>query len=97
MAFSETISMESGMFAYFDPENQEYVAWNESVGSASGSPDGNPLTYNHWIYTATDDERRHRAACSDVLNTSIYSPYHQRHRCAGCLGTSNPDLPETEK
>jgi hypothetical protein len=27
LAFSESVSMETGMFAYYDLENQEYVAW----------------------------------------------------------------------
>jgi Tol biopolymer transport system component len=52
-----TLSMETGMFAYYDLGNQEYVAWDESVGSASWSPDGSLLTYDRWYYTATGDER----------------------------------------
>ena len=58
LAFSEDITMEgSGLFAYYDLENQEYVAWDESVGLASWSPDGSLLTYDRIIYVATGEER----------------------------------------
>jgi Tol biopolymer transport system component len=57
LAFSERLSMETGMFAYYDIENQEYVAWDESLGSASWSPDGSLLTYDRRYYTWTGDER----------------------------------------
>lgn len=57
LAFSEMLSMETGMFAYYDIENQEYVAWDESLGSASWFPDGSQLTYDRWYYTATGNER----------------------------------------
>jgi Tol biopolymer transport system component len=35
LAFSESVSMETAMFAYYDLENQEYVAWDDYVGRAS--------------------------------------------------------------
>ena len=57
LAFSESVSMETGMFAYYDLENQEYVAWDESLGSASWSPDGSLLTYDRIYYVATGEER----------------------------------------
>jgi Tol biopolymer transport system component len=54
---SESVSMETGMFAYYDLENQEYVAWDESVGRASWSPDGSLLTYDRIYYVATGEGR----------------------------------------
>jgi len=58
LAFSENITMEgSGLFAYYDLESQEYVAWDEKVGRASWSPDGSLLTYARDIYVATGEER----------------------------------------
>ncbi len=57
LAFSESVSMETGMFAYYDLENQEYVAWDESLGRASWSPDGSLLTYDRIYYVATGEER----------------------------------------
>jgi Tol biopolymer transport system component len=57
LAFSEMVSMETGMFAYYDLENQEYVAWDESLGLASWSPDGSLLTYDRVYYVYTGEER----------------------------------------
>jgi Tol biopolymer transport system component len=57
LAFSESVSMEAGMFAYYDLENQEYVAWDEYVGRASWSPDGSLLTYDRIYYVPTGEER----------------------------------------
>ena len=57
LAFSESVSMETGMFAYYDLEKQEYVAWDESLGRASWSPDGNLLTYDRTYYVYTGEER----------------------------------------
>ena len=57
LAFSERVSMETGMFAYYDIENQEYVAWDDYVGSASWSPDGSLLTYDRIYYVPTGEER----------------------------------------
>jgi Tol biopolymer transport system component len=47
----------SGLFAYYDLEGQEYVAWDEPVGRASWSPDGSLLTYDRITYVATGEER----------------------------------------
>jgi len=45
LAYEEVFNMEgSGLFAYYDLEGQEYVAWDEPVGRVSWSPDGNILT-----------------------------------------------------
>jgi Tol biopolymer transport system component len=58
LAFAEVVNMEgSGMFAYYDFEGQQYVAWDEAVGNVSWSPDGNLLTYTRLTYTASGDER----------------------------------------
>jgi len=57
LAFSESVSMETGMFAYYDLENQEYVAWDEYLGRPSWSPDGSLLTYDRIYYIATGEER----------------------------------------
>jgi Tol biopolymer transport system component len=47
----------SGLFAYYDLENHEYVAWDEPVGHVSWSPDGNLLTYARHTYAASGEER----------------------------------------
>jgi Tol biopolymer transport system component len=57
LAFSERVSMETGMFAYYDFEDQEYVAWDDYVGDASWSPDGSLLTYDRIYYVPTGEER----------------------------------------
>jgi len=58
LSFAEVANMEgSGLFAYFDIENQEYVAWDEAVGNTSWSPDGGLLTYARITYVPTGDER----------------------------------------
>jgi Tol biopolymer transport system component len=57
LAFSERVSMETGMFAYYDLENQEYVAWDDYVGRPSWSPDGSLLTYDRIYYVPTGEER----------------------------------------
>ena len=58
LAFEELLYMEgSGPFAYYDLENQEYVAWDEPVGHVSWSPDGELLTYSRQTYAASGEER----------------------------------------
>jgi hypothetical protein len=58
LAFTEVFNMEgSGLFAYYDLEGQEYVAWDEPVGRVSWSLDGNLLTYARHTYAATGEER----------------------------------------
>jgi len=56
--FSEVIAMEgSGYFAYYDFENEEYVAWEEAVGNVSWSHDSELITYARQPYTASGEER----------------------------------------
>ncbi len=63
LAFSEVINMEgSGLFAYYDLEAQEYIAWDESVGHVSWSQDGNLLTYARHTYVASGEERLYTRA-----------------------------------
>jgi Tol biopolymer transport system component len=58
LSFTEVVNMEgSGMFAYYDFENQQYVAWDEAIGRESWSPDGELLTYARHTYAATGEER----------------------------------------
>jgi len=58
LAFAEVVNMEgSGMFGYYDFEDQQYIAWDEAVGNVSWSPDGNLLTYARLTYTASGEER----------------------------------------
>jgi Tol biopolymer transport system component len=57
LSFSERVSMETGMFAYYDLEKQDYVAWDDYVGSVSWSPDGSLLTYDRSYYVYTGEER----------------------------------------
>lgn len=63
LAFSEVINMEgSGLFAFYDFEGQEYIAWDEAVGHTSWSPDGSLLTYARLTYVASGDERLYTRA-----------------------------------
>lgn len=58
LAFTETFNMEgSGLFAYYDLEGGEYVAWDEPVGRVSWSPDGKLLAYARHTYAANGEER----------------------------------------
>jgi len=58
LSFSEVNNMEgSGLFAYYDIEGEEYVAWDEAVGNTSWSPDGSLLAYARIVYVPTGDER----------------------------------------
>ena len=58
LAFEEVWGMEgSGLFGYYDIENQAYVAWEEAIGSVSWSPDGGQLTYARQTYAASGEER----------------------------------------
>jgi Tol biopolymer transport system component len=58
LAFAEVFNMEgSGLFAYYNLEGQEYVAWDEAVGRVSWSPDGKLLTYARHTYAANGEER----------------------------------------
>ncbi len=80
LAFSESVSMETGMFAYYDLENQEYVAWDESLGSASWSPDGSLLTYDRIITlplamnACICARARGTSSCWDQIMTGQLSP-----------------------
>ena len=56
--FTEIVAMEgSGMFAYYDLENEEYIAWEEPVGKVSWSSDGELITYARHTYAANGEER----------------------------------------
>jgi Tol biopolymer transport system component len=78
LAFTEVFNMEgSGLFAYYDLEGQEYVAWDEPVGHASWSPDGNLLTYARHTYAANGEERlymRPRQGSEQLLGPAYDGP-----------------------
>jgi Tol biopolymer transport system component len=83
LAFSEVFAMEgSGLFAYYDLENQEYVAWDEPVGHASWSPDGKMLTYARHTYAATGEERlymRPRQGSEQLVGPDYNGPAYATH------------------
>jgi len=83
LAFTEVVNMEgSGLFAYYDLEGQEYVAWDEPVGRASWSPDGNLLTYARHTYAATGEERlymRPRQESEQLLGPDYDGPAYATH------------------
>ena len=57
LSFDELIYMEGrGPFAYFDFENQVYIAWDDPLGNYDWSPDGSQLAYDRLSYTATGTE-----------------------------------------
>ena len=78
LAFTEVFNMEgSGLFAYYDLEGQEYVAWDEPVGRVSWSPDGELLTYARHTYAATGEERlylRPRQGSEQLLGPDYDGP-----------------------
>jgi dipeptidyl aminopeptidase/acylaminoacyl peptidase len=58
LAFDEVHMYEGrGMFAYYDFESGEYVAWEEAIGNYAWSPDGSLIAYDRMTYTATGAER----------------------------------------
>jgi len=78
LAFAEVYNMEgSGLFAYYEIEGQEFIAWDEAVGNTSWSPDGSLLTYTRDIYVATGDERlylRPRQGSEQLLGPNYDGP-----------------------
>jgi len=83
LAFEEVVNMEgSGLFAYYDLEGQEYVAWDEPVGRVSWSPDGNLLTYARHTYAANGEERlymRPRQGSEQLLGPDYDGPAYATH------------------
>jgi Tol biopolymer transport system component len=83
LAFTEVFNMEgSGLFAYYDLEGQEYVAWDEPVGLVSWSPNGNLLTYARHTYAATGEERlymRPRKGSEQLLGPDYDGPAYATH------------------
>jgi len=83
LEFSEIINMEgSGLFAYYDLEGQEYVAWDEPVGSVSWSPDGDLLTYARHTYAANGEERlymRSRQGSEQLIGPDYEGPAYATH------------------
>jgi len=78
LAYEEVFNMEgSGLFAYYDLEGQEYVAWDEPVGRVSWSPDGEVLTYARHTYAANGEERlylRPRQGAEQLLGPDYDGP-----------------------
>ena len=83
LSFAEVFNMEgSGLFAYYDLEGQEYVAWDEPVGLVSWSPDGNLLTYARHTYAASGEERlymRPRQGNEQLLGPDYDGPAYATH------------------
>jgi Tol biopolymer transport system component len=83
LAFEEVFNMEgSGLFAYYDLESQEYVAWDEPVGLVSWSLDGNLLTYARHTYAANGEERlymRLRQGSEQLLGPDYDGPAYATH------------------
>jgi Tol biopolymer transport system component len=58
LSFEELLYMEGrGLFAYYDIDAQEYVAWEEAIGNYSWSPDGEQIAYDRMVYIPTGEER----------------------------------------
>jgi Tol biopolymer transport system component len=58
LSFEEVYLIEGrGKFAYYDLQNQEYVAWDEPIGGYAWSPDGESLAYDEVTYTPSGTER----------------------------------------
>ena len=58
LAFEEMLYMEGrGKFAYYDFEAQQYVAWDDVIGSYDWSPDGEAIAYDRMVYTPIGTER----------------------------------------
>jgi len=78
LAFSEVVLMEgSGMFAYYDFETQQYVAWGEPVGLVSWSADSEYLAYARLTYVPTGEERlylRPRQGSEQLLGPDYAGP-----------------------
>jgi Tol biopolymer transport system component len=58
ISFEEVNNYEgSGLFAFFDNETREYIAWDDVLGFYDWSPDGTQLVYDRLTYSATGTER----------------------------------------
>ena len=58
LSFEEVQGMEGrGLFAVYDFENQEYIAWDEVIGSYDWSPDGEQIAYDQMAYVPIGGER----------------------------------------
>ena len=83
LAFSEVFNMEgSGLFAYYDFDGGEYVAWDEPIGPNSWSPDGSHITYARHTYAASGDERlylRPRQGSEQLLGPDYDGPAYATH------------------
>jgi Tol biopolymer transport system component len=103
LSFDEINQYEGrGMFAYYDLENREYVAWEEAIGSYDWSPDGGMIAYDRMVYFPTTEERiylRERQGDEEYLlskeletgyaSRPVFSP--QGDRIAYLLGPADPD------
>jgi Tol biopolymer transport system component len=105
LAFEEVFSMEgSGLFAYYDFENREYVSWDEAIGQVSWSPDGSLLTYARHTYAATGEERlylRPRQGSEQLLGPDYEGPAYATSPVFSPGGDQiaylvYPDGPETQ-
>jgi Tol biopolymer transport system component len=58
LSFDEIQYMEGrGLFAYYDLETQEYIAWDEVIGNYDWSPDGELIAYDTLAYISQGIER----------------------------------------
>ena len=58
LGFDELLYDEGrGPFAYYDFENNQYVAWDDPIGTYDFAPDGSHLAYDRLTYTASGEER----------------------------------------
>jgi Tol biopolymer transport system component len=58
LSFEEVQGMEGrGLFAYYDFKNQEYIAWDDIIGSYDWSPAGEQIAYDRLAYVPQGGER----------------------------------------
>jgi len=58
LGFEEVMGMEGrGLFAYYDFDQDEYLAWDEVIGGYSWSSDSTLLAYDRLAYVPAGDER----------------------------------------
>jgi Tol biopolymer transport system component len=57
LSFDELVYIEGrGLFAYYDFESEQYVAWEEAIGNYAWSPDSSQIIYDGLTYVATGTE-----------------------------------------
>jgi hypothetical protein len=57
LSFEEVIYLEGrGNFAYYDFEEQAYLAWERGIGNYDWSPDGQEIVYDNMLYLPTGTE-----------------------------------------